>query len=323
MTTSATASIADRPRVNSLPVCPLSWHYLAPVAEMERGPVGASLPNGASFVGYRTAAGRLVVLSGRCSHVGSNLARGSVAGDCLRCPLHGWEYDPDGTCVRIPASKEIPRWARQASYPVAEIAGHLFFFNAPEPTFPFPEFEGAGWDGLLAARPCAWLLDSPWHMAGSNGFDLQHFRCSHDRELIGEPVVTSPHPLARCIVARVRVAGDSWRDALTRRFAGPEVSMSVTDWAGNLVFVKARFARATSYGLLVAHPLDNGKTLARVIVFVPRRRTRLGRWLVDPLDARIRRAFIRAFLQSDVERTAGIDYAPHRLTEEDRLLREY
>jgi len=262
-------------------------------------------------------------MDGRCSHVGANLAKGSVVDECLRCPLHGWEYDSSGLCVRIPASREIPRWARQTTYPVKEIAGHVFFFNSPEAAFPFPRFEGVEWEDLHAARPFEMFVEASWHVASSNGFDLQHFRFSHDRELMGEPVVDVPHPMSRRIIARFKVAGSSWRDRLTRRFSGPEVTMSVTDWAGNLIFVTAWFARTTSYGLFSAQPLDAGKTLARIIVFVPRSRTSLGRRLVDPADAWIRRGFIRKFLQSDVERVAGLRYHPRRLIGEDQLLREY
>jgi hypothetical protein len=254
--------------------------------------------------------------------VGSNLARGTVNGECLRCPLHGWEYNAEGQCVRIPVTNDIPRWARQVPYPTHEIAGHIFFFNRPEATFPFPRFDGAAWEGLSAARPFELEVDAPWYIASSNGFDLQHFRHSHDRELIGNPRVDAPHEFARRIVAKFKVAGSSWRDALTRRFSGPEVTMSVTDWLGNLIFVEARFARTTSYGLLVAQPLAGARTLARVIVFVPRRQTWAGK-ILNPLDAEIRRRFIRTFLQSDVERTARLVYRPSRLISADQILREY
>ena len=181
----------------------------------------------------------------------TNLAKGTVTGECLRCPLHGWDYNADGECERIPTTTEIPRWARQVSYPIRELAGHVFFFNRPEALFPFPQFEGVEWESLHAARPFEFMVDAPWYVASSNGFDLQHFRYSHDRELIGNPLVDAPHAFARRIVAKFKVAGASWRDALTRRFSGPEVTMSVTDWLGNLIFVEARFARTTSYGLLI------------------------------------------------------------------------
>jgi len=322
--TTSTSILPSAPirKAYQFPECPASWHYLAPTRILARAPFGIELPGSSSFAGYRTASGRFVVLSGRCSHVGSNLAKGTVTGECLRCPLHGWDYNADGECESIPTTTEIPRWARQVSYPIRELAGHLFFFNRPEALFPFPQFEGVEWESLHAARPFEFVVDAPWYIASSNGFDLQHFRYSHDRELIGNPLVDAPHAFARRIVARFKVAGASWRDALTRRFSGPEVTMSVTDWLGNLIFVEARFARTTSYGLLITQPLDGARTLARIIVFVPRRRTRTGR-ILDPLDAEIRRGFIRAFLKSDVERTAHLVYRPQRLIPADQILREY
>ncbi|HZI77423.1 MAG TPA: Rieske 2Fe-2S domain-containing protein, partial [Gemmatimonadales bacterium] len=310
------------------PLCPASWHYLAPARSLQDGPVATALPPGARYVGYRTESGKLAVLDARCAHVGSDLSKGAVTGECLRCPLHGWEYDAGGTCVRIPAGAEIPRWARQATYPVEQIGGHVFFFNRPQATFPFPTFAGIDWAALHPARPFELVVDAPWHVVSANGFDLQHFRFSHDRELIGDPRIDAPHALARRLVARFRVVGRSWRDALTRSCSGPELTMTVTDWVGSLVLVTAQFSRTTSYGLVTLRPLDQGRTLARVIVFVRRRASGSGHLLnpleaMDGLDAWIRRGFIRAFLQPDVELTAGVTYHPRRLIGPDQILRDH
>jgi phenylpropionate dioxygenase-like ring-hydroxylating dioxygenase large terminal subunit len=323
MAITSLSATTERQSAYEFPVCPVSWHHLASLRELERGPVQVNLCHSGSFVGYRAASGKLAVLSARCSHVGSNLAKGAVIGENLQCPLHGWQFSPTGDCVKIPAGDPIPNWARQCTYPVQEMGGHVFFFNQPSPRFPLPFFDGVSPGELVAARSFDLLVDTPWYVASSNGFDLQHFRCAHDRVLASEPMVDSPHPFARRISARFKVAGSSWRDALTRRFSGSEVTMTVTDWCGNLIFTTAKFARTTTYGLLAAHPLDEQRTRARVIVFVRRSESRIGRWLVDPIDAFIRRNFIRAFLQPDVERTAGLHYHPRRLIESDRTLREY
>lgn len=66
-------------------------------------------------------------------------------------------------------------------------------------------------------------------------------------------------------------------------------------------------------------PLENNRTLARVIVFVERSGWRL--W--DGINASIRRDFIRAFLRPDVDRTAGLVYHRKRFIESDRTLCEY
>ena len=322
MTSTGTSPNAQRQAGYEFPVCPASWHYLAPLRRLARGPVQVDLPQSGSFAGYQTESGKLVVLNARCSHVGSNLANGCVVGDNLQCPLHGWQFGPDGACKKIPAGDAIPHWARQSSYPVQEMGGHVFFFNRPVARFPLPFFEGVQPDELVAAQSFELRVNTSWHVASSNGFDLQHFRCAHDRTLVGEPVVSCPHPFARRITAKFQVAGNSWRDTLTRCFSGRESTMRVTDWCGNLIFTTAQFARTTTYGLLAAHPLDEERTLARVIVFVRRSESQLGRMLFDSLNALIRRNFIRAFLQEDVDRATGLNYHPRRFTESDQTLRE-
>jgi phenylpropionate dioxygenase-like ring-hydroxylating dioxygenase large terminal subunit len=306
----------------TFPLCPASWYYFCSVERLRHGPVSLRLSSD-SFVAYQATSGKVAVLDSRCSHARSDLAKGCVKGENLQCPLHGWEYNTEGVCVRIPTSKMIPRWAGQKYYPVEIVAGHVFFFNRVQASFPLPCFEESDWGDLVSAEPLAFEANAPWHIITSNGFDLQHFHCSHDRHLMDEPVVDSPSPIARRIVANFSVSGKSWRDALTRSFCGPRVQMSMTVWCGNLVFVSAKFRRTTSYGLISTVPVDADRSAARVIVFVPKSKGGWGRKLIDPIDARIRRSFIRRFLQSDVERIAGLKFSPSRLIDADRTLREY
>ncbi|MEY2428054.1 MAG: aminopyrrolnitrin oxygenase, partial [Verrucomicrobiota bacterium] len=263
------------------PDAPFCWYYLGRGSDLDRNPVGIEI-GGRAFAGYRTENGRAVVLAGRCSHLGANLARGTVSGERLVCPLHGWEYGPEGLCERIPATDKIPAFARQCSYPVEERAGHVFFFNRPRAPFALPFFEGQEPDRLLPAKAFEIIGEVPWYFIGANGFDTQHFRMAHDRALVGEPQVSTPSPFARRISATYQVSGNSWRDRLTRTFAGSRVTMTVTDWCGSLIFVTATFKRTTTYGLLSALPLDAHRTAGRVIIWVPRSTGILGRKLIDP-----------------------------------------
>jgi phenylpropionate dioxygenase-like ring-hydroxylating dioxygenase large terminal subunit len=316
-------AVDERHGAYALPACPASWHYVAPVPQLKRGPVQVELFRGGTYVGFCTESGEFAVLNNRCCHVGSNLAHGSVLGESIVCPLHGWEFNTRGECVRIPAGDAVPAWAQQCGYPVREIGGHVFFFNQPVARFPMPFFDGVTPDELVAADSFELHVGCAWYIASSNGFDLQHFRCAHDRVLLNEPVVDVPHPLARRIRMHLKVAGNSWRDAVTRRFSGDELVMTVTDWAGNLIFTTAKFARTTTYGMLIAEPVDEERTHARVIVFVRRSESAFARRFIDPLNAALRRNFIRAFLRADVSRTEGLHYHPRRLIESDRTLREY
>jgi phenylpropionate dioxygenase-like ring-hydroxylating dioxygenase large terminal subunit len=304
------------------PALPASWFHFSRSDELRPGPLKVTL-SGRPFVGYRTESGRAVVLSGQCSHMGAHLSRGHVHGERLVCPLHGWEYGTSGICERIPAGDQIPAFARQQSFPVQELGGHVFFFSRSEARFPLPFFEGVSPCDLLPARPFELLADVAWYFVGANGFDIQHFRMAHDRTLLEEPEVSSPSPFARRVVAQFAVSGDSPQDRLTRWIAGPRVRMEVTAWAGTVILVRATFARTTTYGMFNVLPINGEQTLGRVIVWIKRSKTALGRMFFDPMNAAIRRLFIHAFLRSDLPRIAGLRYQPGNLIAADQIMADY
>ena len=304
------------------PQVPVGWYHLCRSRDLSRGPVGAEV-GGRRYVGFRDAAGAAVVLDARCSHMGADLSRGQVVAGRIRCPLHAWEYAGGGRCTRVPAGGEVPPFACQAAYPVAEFGGHVAFCNAPAPPFPMPFYDRRSPADLLAAAPFDIEVAIPWYMVAANGFDLQHFRVAHDRTLVGEPAVGEPAPLARRISAEFEVTGAGFRDRLTRVFSGPRVRMSVTVWGGTNVLVTAEFRRTTSYGMVFVRPVGPARTHLRTIVWVPRRSRPLARVLLDPLDVAVRRSFIRAFVGDDAARSQGIVYNPATLTGADRELRDY
>lgn len=317
---SAQGPSVNRPeRMNSLPA---SWFHLCSTKDLERGPVTQVLC-GRPYVGFRSSSGRISVLSGRCSHMGANLGFGEVRGDRLVCPLHGWEFGHDGACERIPSSESIPAFARQISYPAGERGGHVFFFNRRQAGFPLPFFDGVEPGEILAAKSFELTTETPWYFVGANGFDIQHFRMAHDRTLLDEPQVTPMPPYARRIVARFAVSGNTLQDRLIRLWAGPAVTMDVTSWCGTMIVVKAQFRRTTSYGIFNVLPIDGQRTLGRVIVWVRRSRNPFGRAMFDPMNAAIRRLFIRTFLSSDLPRLAGLRYQPEKLIAADGILVDY
>lgn len=301
---------------------PASWFHLCASHELRKGPVTLDLC-GRTYVGYRAQSGRMVVLSGRCSHMGADLGKGEVRGERLACPLHGWEYGPDGACEKIPAADAIPSFARQCCYPAEERGGHVFFFNRKQARFALPFFDGVTPDELLPAKPFELVAEVPWYFVGANGFDIQHFRMAHDRTLLESPMVSEVSPFARRVVAKFAVTGNSFQDRMTRSIAGPTVTMDVTSWCGTMIMVKAHFQRTTSYGIFNVLPMDGQRTLGRVIVWVKRSQSGLGQALFDPVNAAIRRLFIQTFLRSDLPRIAGLRYQPGKLIAADGILSDY
>jgi phenylpropionate dioxygenase-like ring-hydroxylating dioxygenase large terminal subunit len=316
-------SIPVAPLAERFPTYPASWYLFGRASELRRGPVSRELL-GRRLVAFRTATGRLSVLDGRCAHLGTDLGAGLVRGETLQCPFHQWCYGTDGRCVHIPATSVIPDFARLEVYPAVERHGFVYFFNARQALFPLPFFPGVDPDDFVASEPFDAVLHCPWWMVMANVFDIQHFRSAHDRKLLEAPVVERPAPYARRITAAFAVLGDTLRDSLVRRLAGDRVVMSFTVWCGNILFATPTFRRTTSYGMLISEPLGRDRVHVHGLVFVRRHRRLLGRWLVDPLRVRIRRYFIKEFLQSDVRLGAkGLSYNPAGLLEQDEELIRY
>jgi phenylpropionate dioxygenase-like ring-hydroxylating dioxygenase large terminal subunit len=109
---------------------------------------------GLSFVLWRDEQGRARCVHNTCTHRGGSLGDGKVVGNCIQCPYHGWKFNGEGACERIPSLgplEKIPRRARIDAYPVEERYGLVFVFlgDLPEserPTImPCHEYGQDGW----------------------------------------------------------------------------------------------------------------------------------------------------------------------------------
>jgi phenylpropionate dioxygenase-like ring-hydroxylating dioxygenase large terminal subunit len=108
-----------------------NWYAACIAADLGRAPIKVRMLD-CDFVLFRDGEGRAHCLSDACCHRGASLAGGQCRDDRLVCPQHGWEFEPGGRCVRIPAGignpEAPPRKARVPAYPVEERYGLVFVF---------------------------------------------------------------------------------------------------------------------------------------------------------------------------------------------------
>jgi len=296
------------PPISSFPANPASWYLFCHKRELRRGPVAKRLVN-RDLVAFQTASGKIAVLDARCSHLGANLGCGKVVGETIQCPFHNWKFGPEGKCYQIPGCADIPAFARQASYPVAERHSFIFFFNGPEPLFPLPFFGDDKPENFVAADAFSYQADAVWFMVAAQGFDLQHFETVHDRRLLNSPKIDSPSPFARRNRWFAEIIGESLPDRILRALVGKTVSLTIQNWGGTLYVVKAEFPRACNRFLVSFRPIENNRTHFDVIVFARRGLPSLG------LAAR--RWFTRAHLMSEASQVRGTQYRPTRLVPAD------
>lgn len=108
-----------------------NWYAACLAAELDRLPRKVRMLD-CDFVLFRDSTGRAHCLADACCHRGASLAAGQCRDDRLVCPQHGWEFEPGGRCVRVPAGirdpDSPPKKARVPSYPVEERYGLVFVF---------------------------------------------------------------------------------------------------------------------------------------------------------------------------------------------------
>jgi len=139
---------------------------------------------GQNFVLFRDSKGKVNCLSDVCIHRGGSLSGGNVIGDCIQCPYHGWRFDGNGTCQKIPSlgtDAKIPARAKVDSYPTDEKYGLVFCFlgDIPEkercPIMKVNEFEEEGW----RATTQYFQFDIDYKRSIENGIDGAHNEFVH------------------------------------------------------------------------------------------------------------------------------------------------
>lgn len=136
---------------------PRGWFMIATAEEVTNKPEPVRF-FGQDMVLYRGKSGRVVLLNAYCPHMRVHIARNSTSyivkdgeqmeGDSIRCPGHGWRFQPDGQCDDIPYStRGVPKSACIKSHTVVEKAGCIWMWHDAEngaPDFDLPAF--AEWD---------------------------------------------------------------------------------------------------------------------------------------------------------------------------------
>ncbi len=122
---------------------------------------------------------KLIALSNLCVHRGGSISDGWTEGDCIVCPYHGWQYDADGACTKIPANPldhPIPKKAHVDAYPAEEHYGLVWVFMGDLPAAerppipPFPEFGQPGWRAVYGE----FTWKAHYSRVVENGIDIAH-----------------------------------------------------------------------------------------------------------------------------------------------------
>ena len=158
------------------------WHPVALASEVGAQPLAVQLLE-SPLVLWRDGAGSVQAWADRCPHRGARLSLGRIEQGRLECPYHGWQFAPDGHCIRVPA---LPEFRPPSSHCVqthdCRVAHGLVWVRldatAPDPGLPAFEAEQ---DPRLRKLNCG-----PYDVRTSapriveNFLDMSHFSFVHE-----------------------------------------------------------------------------------------------------------------------------------------------
>ena len=176
----------------ALSMKPTGWFQIGWSTDIQVGDVKPLRYFGHDLVAYRTESGRLVVLNAYCEHLGAHMGHGgTVAGDDIRCPFHGWQWSPEGRNTCIPYQKATNRVRRIGTWSTAERDGIIYLWHDAEgrdPQYDVPSifdlFPSCGTADDYHELGEAGRFQSdelPIHpqYAAENGVDFAHFKYVH------------------------------------------------------------------------------------------------------------------------------------------------
>ena len=165
-----------------LPI-PFGWFRVSDSDGLARGEVRAERYAGCELVLFRDEAGAARVMDAHCPHLGAHLGHGgTVVGDTIRCPFHGWRFDGEGHCVEIEYAKRIPARAQTRVYPVCERNGLIFFWYHPHgapPQWEIPDVPELRSEEWLPPQVVQYRVRSHAQEMAENVVDPAHFQVVH------------------------------------------------------------------------------------------------------------------------------------------------
>ena len=127
---------------------------------------------------------RIMVWENLCIHRGSRLSLGSIKNGILKCAYHGWEYNQDAQCVKIPSQPDIkiPKKACVKSYKVIEKM-NMVWINLSKDTNDFVNIKEFNESNFNHVASGPYIMNASAPRAIENFLDVAHFPFVHENHL--------------------------------------------------------------------------------------------------------------------------------------------
>lgn len=264
------------------------WYVACRSHELRARPIVRRL-FGEPITLFRTASGAPGALLDRCPHRNVPLSSGQVVGETLRCPYHGWRFEPDGRCAEIPAFTGDPDKAahRCPAHPVVEQQGYVWIWGdrdsrPHEDPFRFRLLDAPGY--LVVQREVA--ARGSIHAVAENALDVPHTAFLHGG-LFRNDAGRKP---IQCVVQRwadrveCEYVGESRPEGLVGRLLSPSGGVVTHFDRFHLPsIVEVEYRLGDENHVLVNAALTPEEDFSTRLFAVVALKTRFPGWLVRPV----------------------------------------
>ncbi|MEM9927495.1 MAG: aromatic ring-hydroxylating dioxygenase subunit alpha [Cyanobacteria bacterium P01_D01_bin.50] len=166
------------------------WHAVACSKDCPPGKLQSVRLLGKNLVLWRghTPNSSIVAQDDFCPHRGTALSLGKIVNDYLQCGFHGWQFDCNGKCLKVPASakNKLPK-AVVKTYACQEHMGLVWVClgNPTQDVWIFPEWHNSDYRKIYYGYGSQVLHSSGFRLM-ENTFDLSHFSFVHEN-ILGIP----------------------------------------------------------------------------------------------------------------------------------------
>jgi len=231
------------------------WYIAAFSAELSDKPIQRTLLETPVAL-YRNSKGRAIAMYGICPHRYYPLGLGTIEGDALVCPYHGFTFGDDGRCVRIPSQRTGAGFT-QPTYPLVERGTFIWIWmgdpaKADEDRIPDYQKFGLDQPGWVVSGHDYIELKGRSQLLIDNVLDLTHLPHVHHHVAGGESLLKSAQKIEESsdVVRLTQVMSMSWAPYFSllwgeqSRFDGTREIYSLSEFFGpELVSISGPIAR--------------------------------------------------------------------------------
>ena len=326
-----TQPIQDFPVFNNWNEVAYGWYYALPSKELPIGGVKSLQLCGQELVIFRGEDGKVGALDAYCPHMGTHLGRGKVVGNSVRCFFHHWQFNTEGSCIKVPCQSDIPAKAKVPFYSVTEKYGSIWVYPDANPKHQLVDFPEIKHDeatvihfGKSYERTCH------HHVTMINGIDPQHLKTVHSLDIEMKVDIAEPETgNLMDITLTGKIGEGNFFEKISKLLLGPEYSYSMRYDHGNnglLTLMKDvhffGMKWPTLHMIFAYRPIAKGRILVQPI-FVTKKRSGLFGKIIERVLIAMTKMGFNSLQGEDGEVYENMRFYPGTLLSIDRPVAQY